>query len=157
MEEFKSLVSGIRHTDQAWECSFLWFFFSYYCSVCSCSLLLPLFFLLILLFPPFLLLAVCLFVSLSFFALWDLLPSCFTSLTMKQMLILIILLAEISLWSNLMLREQLLHIALQGDCCCASKCDLVAKAMQDTPLESCYTYSKPVVHAFLLPNTLQDV
>lgn len=105
------------------------------------------FFLLILLFPflPSLLLflsplflAVCLFVSLSS-ALWDLLPSCFTFLTMKQMLILIILLAEISLWSNLMLREQLLHSASQGDCRCACKCDLVTKAMQDTSLESCYT------------------
>lgn len=51
-----------------------------------------------------------------------------------------------------MLREQLLHSALQGDCRCACKCDLVA--MQDTSLESCYTYSKPVVHVFLLPNIL---
>lgn len=41
-------------------------------------------------------LAVRLFVCLCF-ALWDLVPACLTSLTMKQMLILIILLAEISL------------------------------------------------------------
>lgn len=35
--------------------------------------------------------------SLPRFALWDLVPACLTSLTMKQMLILIILRAEISL------------------------------------------------------------
>lgn len=79
-----------------------------------------------------------LFVSL-FFAPWDLVPACFTSLTMKQMLILIILLAEISLWSNLMPRKQLLYSASEGGRDCACKCDLTTKAMQDTPLESCYT------------------
>lgn len=73
----------IRHTDQAWERTFLLYMFIYYCSACLCS---P---------SPLSLLQ------------WDVLPSCFTSLTMKQMLCLIILLAEISLWSNLMLREQL--------------------------------------------------
>lgn len=60
-----------------------------------------------------------LFVSFSF-ALWDLVPACLTSLTMKQMLILIILLAAISLWSSLMLKEQPLHSVVGG-----AKYDLV--------------------------------
>ena len=119
------------------ERSFLWFTLSYYCPVCSCSLLLP-FSSLDIALSLSLSLLYCSFFSLSplsFFgclsfclslsgALWDLVPAGLTSSTMKQMLILIILPAEISLWSNLMLGK--------ATCCTPReavllKCDLVTK------------------------------
>lgn len=109
---------------------FIALFFSWHCSFPLSPLYCFFFFFPLVSFS----LAACLFVPFSF-ALWDPVPACLTSLTMKWMLILIILRAEISLWSNLMLRKQPLHSG-RG---CASQFELVTEAMQDTPLESCYT------------------
>lgn len=72
---------------------------------------------------------------------------CLTSLTMKQMLIWVILLAEISLWSNPNAQKETARIRREGGC--AGESDLVTKAkagystgelLHLSPLYMCFSY-----------------
>lgn len=101
-----------------------------------------------------------LFIALFFFwlsvflslhlAIWDPVPAYFTPLTRRQMVILIIVLAEISLWSILMLRIQPLHLAWgKGE---AGLVKVIRWLRKGRILQD-----KSSIQVFLMPNILHAV